>query len=154
MRVTWICGLLFAIFCRLTAAQGTLSGTDSKALRAVVAEYMRARNDKDAEAVRRLFTKDADQLVSNGEWRKGLEALIQGTSASSQKEASKSTITVEDMRLLDEQVAIVDGRYQTTSLGGQVRNMWTTLVMRRTAEGWRIAAIRNMLPSQPAGAAH
>jgi len=28
--------------------------------------------------------------------------------------------------------------------------MWTSLVILRTADGWRIAAIRNMLPAPPA----
>jgi hypothetical protein len=50
-------------------------------------------------------------------------------------------------------VAIADGHYDLTGLaGGQTRNMWTTLVVTRTADGWRISAIRNMLPAAPAPA--
>jgi hypothetical protein len=31
--------------------------------------------------------------------------------------------------------------------------MWTTIVLKRGPDGWRIAAIRNMLPATPAPAA-
>jgi hypothetical protein len=47
-------------------------------------------------------------------------------------------------------VALADGRYELTGLaGGESRKMWTTLVLTRGADGWRIAAIRNMLPAAP-----
>ena len=109
---------------------------------------MQARNQKDEVAVRSLFTPDADQLVSSGEWRKGIDNLVRGAMASSQKETGTSSISVESVRFLEPDIAIVDGRYRTTSsTSGDVRNMWTTLVLKRTGDGWRIAAIRNMLPA-------
>ncbi len=136
----------------LVFSLGTLSAQtspdqDEGKIRTVVAEYMAARNENSPEAVRRLFTPDADQLVSTGEWRKGLTDLVRGTSASSRKEAGKSSITVETVRLIDQDVSIVDGRYRTVSLNGATREMWTTLVLKRVGTDWRIAAIRNMLPA-------
>jgi len=122
------------------------SATDQTAIRQLVTKYMAARNSADADATRSLFTPDADQLVSSGEWRRGIDALVAGAMASSKKEAGNSSITVEHVRALGPDIAIVDGRYQTSSAGG-VRNMWTTLLAVRTPAGWRIAAIRNMLPS-------
>jgi ketosteroid isomerase-like protein len=48
-------------------------------------------------------------------------------------------------------VAIADGRYDLTGLsGGTNRSMWATLIVKKTSNGWRIAAIRNMLPAPPA----
>ena len=48
-------------------------------------------------------------------------------------------------------VALADGRYtQTGVAGGGNRAMWTTIVLKRGPDGWRIAAIRNMLPATPA----
>jgi len=48
-------------------------------------------------------------------------------------------------------VALADGRYELTGLaGGATRSMWTSLVLTRGTDGWRIAAIRNMLPAAPA----
>jgi uncharacterized protein (TIGR02246 family) len=117
------------------------------AIRQLVQNYMNARNTKDAEATRRLFTNDADQLVSTGEWRKGIDGLVRGAMVSSQREAGKSSITVESVRFLQPDVAIVDGRYETYSAGSNApRKMWTTLVVERQSGTWKIAAIRNMLP--------
>jgi uncharacterized protein (TIGR02246 family) len=110
---------------------------------------MQARNTKDTDATRQLFTPDADQLVSSGEWRKGLDSLVRGAMASSQKETGHSSIAIENVRFLDSRIAIADGRYQTTSADGTVRNMWTTIVLKRMESGWRITAIRNMLPAPP-----
>ena len=131
-------------------SSGWAQDMDTSAVRDTVAQYVKARNTKDAEAVRKLFTQDADQLVSTGEWRKGLDNLVRGAMASSQREMAQSSIDVESVRFVDHDVAIADGRYQTKSLAGETRNMWTALVLKRTESGWRIAAIRNMLPSSPA----
>ena len=97
-----------------------------------------------------LFTTDADQLVSTGEWRKGIDAVVGASMATSRKETGKSEITIESIRFLDFKVGIVDARYETVSArDGITRKMWTTLVVKRGDGGWRIAAIRNMLPSPP-----
>lgn len=140
--------LLLGIFSSAALwAQSAPATADDTAARDVVARYMQARNQKDEIAVRGLFTPDADQLVSSGEWRKGIDNLVHGAMASSQKETGTSSIAVESVRFLEQDIAIVDGRYRTTSSNGDVRNMWTTLVLKRTSDGWRIAAIRNMLPA-------
>jgi hypothetical protein len=90
-------------------------------------------------------------LVSSGEWRKGRSEVVRGTMASSQSSGGTRTITVESIRFLTRDSALADGRYEIAGLaGGQSRRMWTTLVLSRTADGWRIAAIRNMLPAPPA----
>jgi uncharacterized protein (TIGR02246 family) len=121
------------------------------AVKAVVARYVEAREKRDAAAIEALFTKDADQLVSSGEWRKGREAVVKGTLASSESTGGHRTITVENVRFVASGVAIADGRYEITGMAsGQDRRMWSTFVVTRTAEGWRIAAIRNMLPAAPA----
>ena len=53
--------------------------------------------------------------------------------------------------MLSGDVAMADGRYTQTGLaGGRDREMWTTIVLKRGPDGWRIAAIRNMLPATPA----
>ena len=135
----------------MTYGQAPQNSSDDDAIHKLVANYMAARNTHDPQATRALFTSDADQLVSSGEWRKGIDALVRGAMASSQKEASKSSIVVESIRFIDPNVAIADGRYETISATtGASRKMWTTLVVKRVGSEWRIAAIRNMLPA-PAG---
>ncbi|HEX4166586.1 MAG TPA: SgcJ/EcaC family oxidoreductase [Bryobacteraceae bacterium] len=134
----------------LLACSGFLvaANDQERAIRTLVQDYVKARNDKNAPGTRSLFTDDADQLVSTGVWRRGVDALVKGAMASSGKELNQSSIIVEDIRFVSPEVAIVDGRYQTTDANSRSpRKMWTTLVVKRTAAGWRIAAIRNMLPA-------
>jgi len=127
---------------------------DETGVRELVARYVDAREHRDAKAIEALFTPEADQLVSSGEWRKGRPAVVSGTLASSESTGGRRTITVESVRFLAPETAIADGRYEISGLaGGQARRMWTTIVCVRTPGGWRIAAIRNMLPAAPAPAA-
>jgi len=146
MRLLVACSASIIITVALTAQ----NAGDEQAVREVVQKYMDARGRHDAVELEKLFTSDADQLVSSGEWRKGRSELVKGTLASSQNTGGKRTITVESVRFVGPGVALADGRYELTGLaGGASRNMWTTLIMVRTREGWRIAAIRNMLPAAP-----
>jgi uncharacterized protein (TIGR02246 family) len=124
---------------------------DEAAVRALVQKYVEAREQQDPQAVGALFTADADQLVSSGEWRKGLPAVVRGTMASSKSTGGKRSITVESLRFLSPDVAIADGHYDLSGLaGGQTRHMWTSIVAVKSGSGWKIAAIRNMLPAAPA----
>jgi len=125
---------------------------DEAAVKAVVARYVDAREHRDPSATAALFTADADQLVSSGEWRKGRDAVVRGTMASSESTGGRRTITVESVRFVTPDVAIADGRYEISGLAGGVsRHMWSSFVITRSSGAWHIAAIRNMLPAPPAG---
>ncbi len=124
-------------------AAGLYAQSDDDAIRAIVQKYMDARESQDALAVGALFTSDADQLVSSGVWRKGREELVKGTLASSRNSTGERTITLTSIRYVVPAVAIADGRYE---LGE--RKMWTCFVLSKTSSGWKIAAIRTMLPAQ------
>jgi uncharacterized protein (TIGR02246 family) len=146
----WIRGSVLAA---AGAATGTAeaNASDEDAIKDVVARYVDARDRKDAKATEALFTSDADQLVSSGEWRKGREAVVRGTMASSESSGGKRTITVETVRFVTPGAALADGRYEIAGLNGAPpRRMWSTFLIVRTSEGWRIAAIRNMLPAPAA----
>ena len=145
--------LILLLIGAAAAAAQTSAGSerDSAAIREVVANYVDARAHMDPAAVESLFTIDADQLVSSGEWRKGRRAIVKGTMASSRRTGGTRSIEVESVRFLSPDIAIADGRYKLTELaGGRTRRMWTTLILTKSSTGWRIAAIRNMLPAQPA----
>ena len=127
---------------------GQSGGTEDAAVREVVQRYVEAREARDPKAVEALFTEDADQLVSDGVWRKGREALVKGTLASSQSGGGKRTIAVQSVRFLGSNAAIADGRYTLAGTnGGPAREMWTSIFLVRTAGAWKIAGIRNMLPA-------
>lgn len=133
-----------------TAGSGPQSqpaaAADDAAVRDLVKQYGEAREKNDAAAVATLFTADADQLVSSGEWRRGRDALVKGVLSSSQQ-GGKRTTTVETVRFLTPDTAIADARYEIVGGAYVERRMWSSFVMARTKEGWRIAAIRNMLPA-------
>jgi uncharacterized protein (TIGR02246 family) len=117
----------------------------------VVRRYVEAREARDPKAIAALFTADADQLVSSGEWRRGRDAVVKGTLASSSATGGSRSITVETVRMLGPDVALADGRYEISGLaGGATRRMWTSFAVVRQDGVWRISAIRNMLPA-PAG---
>ena len=122
--------------------------TDSEAVRGLVARYAAARESRDASEIRKLFTADADQLVSSGVWRQGRDVLVEGMLGSSSRNPGQRTLTVETVRFPAEGVAIADARYVIKGSGDRPdRKMWSTFVCLLTDAGWRISAIRNMLPA-------
>jgi len=140
---------LLLLACAACPAQTTNAG-DDRAIKDVVARYVDARDRRDAKAIEDLFTPDADQLVSSGEWRRGRDAVVRGTMASSESSGGKRTIAVETVRFVTPDAALADGRYEIAGLNGApARRMWSTFLIARTPDGWRIAAIRNMLPAPP-----
>jgi uncharacterized protein (TIGR02246 family) len=121
---------------------------EEAAVRQIIQRYVDAREASDAKAIEPLFTPDADQLVSDGTWRRGRDALVRGMLESSRNNPARRSIAVESVRMLSTDVALADGRYtQKGQAGGKDREMWTTITLKRGADGWRIAAIRNMLPA-------
>lgn len=139
--------LLLALVPLLMAAE--LPERDQTTIRALIRSYVEAREKGDAKAVAALFTAEADQLVSTGEWRRGREKLVQGAMASSQSNPARRTIEVETIREVAKDVAVVDGRYiQTGGATESRREMWSTFVVKKESGHWKIAAIRNMLPAK------
>lgn len=132
----------------------SVSSADDTQIREVVRKYMAARELQDPKAVEALFTADADQLVSSGEWRRGRPDIVKGTLASTRNSGGTRTITIETIRLIAPTVALADGRYELAGLaGGATRSMWSSFTLVRGSDGWQIAAIRNMLPAPPVPAA-
>jgi len=141
-------GMLSALQTPSAGQPGTKD--DESAIRAIVKTYLDARERRDDKAVRALFTEDADQLTSSGDWRKGREAVVTGTLASSQATAGKRTIAIETIRFPSPGVALADGRYEIAGDQQDPRRMWTSFLLVRQSDGWRISAIRNMLPATAA----
>lgn len=151
MRIFLGCWVGFFLAVPIFAQSPPNRKSDEAAIRGIVHKYEDARNQPDRQKIEVLFTKDADQLVSTGEWRKGRSEVVRGTVASSQSASGKRTITIESVRFLAPSVALADARYEIAgTAGGASRKMWTTLILTRAPAGWHIAAIRNMLPAPPA----
>ena len=142
--------LLLPFFAELIPAQNANAPEETE-IREVIHKYLDARERRDPKAVAKVFTPDADQLVSSGEWRKGRDAVVRGTLASSESTGGHRSITIQTIRFLAPTVALADGPYELTGLaGGENRKMWTTFLLTHGSTGWLIAAIRNMRPAAPA----
>jgi uncharacterized protein (TIGR02246 family) len=123
---------------------------DDKGIREIyilIDNYSLARDKKDTVLLKKILTNDVDQLVSSGEWRNGIGEAVQGMMRSSENNPGTRTLTVEKIRFLDSKNAIADARYEIKTREGTTRKMWSTFVVVNDNGKWKIAAIRNMLPS-------
>jgi uncharacterized protein (TIGR02246 family) len=146
LKLLWISLFILA---SLPVGSTSAASNDEQAVRELVGRYAAARQSQDAKAIEALFTADADQLVSSGEWRRGSKALVSGMLESSRSNSGGRTIIVETVRMLTPDAALADARYEiAATAGGEARRMWSTFLCVRQTGGWRIAAIRNMLPSK------
>lgn len=133
-----------------TTASAQDRRADEAAVRAVVDRYVAARELRDPKAVEALFTSDADQYTTAGEWRRGRTAIREGTARSSAQNPGTRRIRVDSVRFVTPDVAIADGPYEIERAGGgdtPPRRMWTSIVLVRQDNVWRITAIRNMVPT-------
>lgn len=147
MRIAIGCAIGLSLCVSLLRPDALAQSRDEAPIRALVQQYVDAREARDSAAVAALFTAEVDQLVSSGEWRLGRDQVVSGSLASTQRTGGTREIVVERVRFVSDGVAIADGRYTIHGGQGGDRRMWSTFVMARTPEGWRIAAIRNMLPA-------
>lgn len=127
------------------------SSGDDAAIRRVVQQQDDARNRGDWKALGELFTNDAEQLTSSGEWRRGRAEIEKGvaqTMTTTYKGARYST-KVETVRTLTPTVAIADGPFEITGIGGgaATRRGHTTYVLVKSGDRWQIAASRSMVPT-------
>jgi uncharacterized protein (TIGR02246 family) len=140
--------LLAAVAAPAAAQAPGQPAADERAVRALVDRYVDARERRDPAAIGALFTADADQFTTGGEWRRGREAVVRGALASSERTGGTRRITVRAVRFPAPDVAIADGAYDIAGTReGGTRQLWTTLVMTRGRDGWQIAAIRNAAPA-------
>ena len=77
----------------------------------LIAKYTAARENRDMSTIGALFTEDADQLVSQGIWRRGRPALQEGMLQSSMGNPGSRTIPVETVRSVATGVPIADALY-------------------------------------------
>jgi len=130
------------------SAQSAEENLAEKAIHTLIDQYAHARATQDTTLLRSILTEDVDQLVSSGTWRRGMQAAMQGMQQSSSNNPGERILTIEHIRFLSPENAIVDARYEIHQTDGNVRKMWSTFVVVAESGQWKIAAIRNMLPAK------
>ena len=118
-----------------------------KAIVALIDQYSQAREKRDTILLKKILTSDVDQLVSNGEWRNGIHAAVQGMQKSSLSNPGTRTLQVDKIRMINPASAIVDCRYEIQNADGTARKMWSSFIVVGKKKTWKISAIRNMLPA-------
>lgn len=113
----------------------------------LIDQYSEAREKIDTTLLKAILTTDIDQLVSNGEWRKGIASAVAGMVRSSSTQPGIRTLKVESIKMLNSITAIADCRYEITNADGTMRKMWSSFIVVEDKGKWKISAIRNMLPS-------
>jgi uncharacterized protein (TIGR02246 family) len=121
---------------------------DEAAIRKVIQQQDDARNTSNWKALSALFTDDADQLTSAGEWRNGraeIEKGIAQTMTGTYKGAKYAT-TIDRVRMVAPNVAIADGAFEIQNIaGGGSRRGQSANLMVKSGGRWRIAASRSMV---------
>ena len=86
--------------------------SNDAAVREVIQKYVDAREKRDPTLIAPLFTADADQMTTSGQWRRGRDNVVRGGLESSQANPGTRQITIETVRFPTPDVAIADGRYE------------------------------------------
>ncbi len=120
-----------------------------KAIAFLIDQYSEARENRDTILLKRILTEDVDQLVSTGEWRNGTRAAVEGMLKSSAASPGTRMLRIEKIRMLNPGSALVDCKYEILNENNTIRKMWSTFVIVADTTGWKISAIRNMLPANP-----
>jgi uncharacterized protein (TIGR02246 family) len=140
-----------AVFGLVDAHGGTGAVADEVGIRALVTRFEDASEAGDPKMLEPLFTDDADQLGATGEWRKGRDDLVHGGRTATPARPGSRHIAIEGIRFVAPDVATVDGRSEIPGPPATApRRMRTMFVVVRDGQAWRIAAIRTMVPTDPA----
>jgi uncharacterized protein (TIGR02246 family) len=142
----WVVVLSFAIISVSQGQDGKPGKKQEEDVKTLINRYSQARENGDTLLLKAILTTDVDQLVSDGEWRNGIDASVKGMLSSSANSPGTRTLSVEKLRFLDKDNVIVDCKYEIKNTDGSVRKMWSCFVVVSEKGSWKISAIRNMLP--------
>jgi len=150
VRLLATLAFVLAAAAHTASAQTGGRAADEVAIRGVIQAFLDTREANDPAALGALLTEDVDQQQTSGNTRRGREAVVTGSLATQQSTGGRRTITVDSLRFVSADVAIADGRYDSVGRAdGTDQRMLTSMVLRREGGAWKIAAIRNMLPTAP-----
>jgi uncharacterized protein (TIGR02246 family) len=144
--------ILFALFYGMVtpfiyAQDATTNNKYKQDIESLIDQYSQAREQQDTVLLKSILTEEIDQLVSTGEWRRGMRTAIEGMQRSSSSNPGGRTLTVDNIRFINPEAAIADARYEIQNADGTLRKMWSTFIVVYEAGTWKITAIRNMLPA-------
>ncbi len=149
MRFTATVGLALVLLVPGAALGQAAAGGDDAAVRRVVQQHDQTRTSGDWKGSANLFAEDGATLTSSGEWRRGRAQIEKGGAAAGAGvyKGAKYATTIDSVRLLAPTVALADGTFEISGIGGGSRKGHSTYVLVKSGEAWRIAASRSMVPT-------
>jgi uncharacterized protein (TIGR02246 family) len=119
--------------------------SEEAAIRKLWERFEEAFNSYDTNKVTSLYATDGDRINADMEIARGrAEIAAQYEKEFARRRTDKSTVPFHAkvaIRLLDPQIAILDGEWEGFMAGKRVRGQFTGIV-KKGAEGWKIAAGR------------
>lgn len=124
---------------------------DAAAIRAAAGGYSAALARGDGPALARLWTADGDIVDDEGRTMNGRETVAQIEPATADAPRPPVRIKETNLRFITADVAVEDGTVEVPHPGasGPLAG-WFTATWVRTAEGWKIAGLRESRISSPA----
>ena len=149
MRFTATIGLALVLLVPGVARGQAAAGGEEAAIRRVVQQHDQTRTSGDWKGSANLFAEDGATLTSSGEWRRGRAAIEKGGAAAGAGvyKGAKYSTTIDSVRLLAPTVALADGTFEISGIGGGSRKGHSTYVLVKSGDAWRIAASRSMVPT-------
>jgi len=147
LKKIWAC-MSFAVMLCAAATKGTPE--DEQAIRKLIAEIEAGWNRHDAKAVSALATEDFDIVVPPGNYTGGRaenETGLQRSFSTVFKNA-RDTVTIDRIRFIRPDVALVDGTFEITGSeipGPPPKGLQTLLLVREDGR-WMVTALRRMIP--------
>jgi uncharacterized protein (TIGR02246 family) len=144
MRILTLLALVFAA----SSTPLAQPSAEDAAIRRVIQQHDETRNKGDWKAVGLLFTEDADQLTSTGEWRKGRAGVEKGVTQvnATVYKGGKYSTTVTAVRMLGADHALVDTTFEIAGIAGGTRRGTTAYILAKSNGAWRIMAARSSVP--------
>ena len=136
---------VFALLLLLPLASVAQGNSEETTIRQLWQRFEDAYNSHDASAVSGLYSTDGDRINGELETARGrTEIAAQYEREFTQRKANPATVPVHPkiaIRLLDSQVAILDGEFEEVSAGKRIRGQFTA-ILKKGASGWQITAGR------------
>ena len=132
------------------AAEISAVVTDREAaITELIAQYLGTRAQNNEQGLLALLTEDIDQLTTSGNLRSGRAAVSNGSLATTRSNSGERSITVETIRFVRTDVAMVNAHYDIVDRSnGPDLHYLTSILVVMDDERWLISAIRNMQPTQ------
>lgn len=149
---------LLALSLALPAAARKASAAQDAAIRAVMTKQVDDWNRGDLDAFATGYKNSPDILFIGTTVRRGYQGMIESYRKNYPNKAKMGVLTYSNLEIhpLDAHFATVLGNFhlERTPDGGGNADGYYSLVMEKTAVGWKIILDHTSVTTPPAGAAH